>query len=267
MALSYRPEIWAAALRMYLEFPVLRARAGGVLPTECHARVFEQRIADERGRRRSTQRIPADIGRTRSGRFGPFVVHCDSVCQAGPAEPPIGSRSTRWQASRSEASTRTHCLVRELLMLSAVFAGSYFWEVQTAASARWRPPVAATTRCCARGLLVLACSLIEVALSFGRFPFTYGLRCREVHPLGKDGWTKGPCAYLFRRRRRVRNWPYLLDRPDLDRRPLDLDLSILSGSGSMLGRTAIFLHAARFGSTKLSAIDARIGRWSSASWN
>ena len=85
-------------------------------------------------------------------------------------------------------------LVRELLLLCAVLAGSYFWEAQSTGSARWRPPASTTTRYAAVALatLVLA-ALIEVALSFGRFPFTYGQRCLEVRPLGQ-GWVDPRCA-------------------------------------------------------------------------
>ena len=135
--------------------------------------------------------------------------------------------------------------------------GSYFWEAQTAASAGWRPPTPTTTRYAAVALAVLTlAALIEVALSFGRFPFTYGQRCREVHPLAKDGWTEGALRVPVPSAAASVELAVLADRPDLDRRPLDLDLSVLSGSGSIAGNTAIHLHAARFGSTKLPATDA-----------
>ncbi len=53
-------------------------------------------------------------------------------------------------------------------------------------------PSPTTTRYAAVALVVLAlAALIEVALSFSRFPFTYGQRCFEVHPLAEDGWTQG----------------------------------------------------------------------------
>ena len=71
-------------------------------------------------------------------------------------------------------------------------------------------------------------------MSFGRFPFTYGQRCLEVHPLAKDGWTEGVLRVPFRRRRRVRNWSSLADRPDLARRPLAPRPVDPAGGGSPL---------------------------------
>ena len=128
-------------------------------------------------------------------------------------------------------------LVRELLMLLGVFAGSYFWEVQAASSKEWRPPTLTTTRYVAVALAALAfAALIEVALSFGRLPFTYGQRCREVHPLAKDGWTQGVLRVPVPPAAVSAELAVLADRPDLDRRPLELDLSVLSGSGSSLHR-------------------------------
>ena len=67
-------------------------------------------------------------------------------------------------------------LVRELLVLCAVFAGSYFWEVQSASLRRYggRPcPRRLRNAAVALAVLTLA-ALIEVAMSFGRFPFVYG---------------------------------------------------------------------------------------------
>ena len=77
-------------------------------------------------------------------------------------------------------------------------------------------------------------ALIEVALSFGRFPFTYGQRCLEVHPLAKDGWTQGVLRVPVPPAAASAELAVVADRPDLARRPLDLDVSVLSGGGSSL---------------------------------
>ena len=126
-------------------------------------------------------------------------------------------------------------LVRELLVLCAVFAGSYFWEVSSTGSAQWRPPSSATARYASLALaaLVLA-ALTEVALSFSRFPFTYGQRCLEVRPLGQDGWTQGVLRVPVPPTAVSAELAILADRPDLARRPLDLDLSVLSGGEKSL---------------------------------
>ena len=115
--------------------------------------------------------------------------------------------------------------MRELLLLAAVFAGSYFWEAANGDSgvandhherlsvlprSLWRHFVAA---------------LIEVALSFNRFPFTYGQRCFEVRPLAKDGWTRGVLRVQVPPEAANAELTVLAERPDLYRRPLDLTFS------------------------------------------
>jgi hypothetical protein len=136
-------------------------------------------------------------------------------------------------------------LVRELLTFSAVFAGSYFWEVHSSSSAtNWRPPSIATTRNVAIALVVLTLAAItEVALSFDRFPFIYGQRCREVHALGKDGWTQGTLRVHVPPSAVGADLDVFADRPDLDQRPLDLDISVLSGSGTLLAQQRFALTA------------------------
>ncbi len=126
-------------------------------------------------------------------------------------------------------------LVRELLMLCAVFVGSYFWEAQTVTLAQWRPPVPSTMRYAAIALVALTlAALVEVALSFGRFPFSYGLRCLEVHPLSEDGWTQGVLRAPVPPAAASAELTVIAERPDLDRRPLQIDLSVLSGGGALL---------------------------------
>jgi hypothetical protein len=126
-------------------------------------------------------------------------------------------------------------LVREFLMLSAVFAGSYVWEAQTASLAGRSPPTPTTTRYAATAMVVLTlAALVEVAMSFDRFPFTYGQRCREVHSLNKDGWTQGVLRVHVPPAAVSADLTVFADRPDLGRRPLDVDVSVLSGNGTLL---------------------------------
>jgi hypothetical protein len=126
-------------------------------------------------------------------------------------------------------------LVRELLLLSAVFAGSFIWEAQSGGAPWWRPPEGTTVRraTVVLGFLAMA-ALIEVIWSFGRFPFTYGQRCKEVLPLSNDGWTQGVVRIPMPPAVTRAEVLVLADRPDLPRRPLDLDVSFLSGSGKSL---------------------------------
>jgi hypothetical protein len=234
VALSHRPEIWAAAYRMYLEFPFFGLGQGAfyrlsALP-EFSGSEFLVSMRGE-GVHNEFLRILVELGPVGLG-----LVLLIAIPFAR-----LGRQNFHWVSFYALAgiaigSFYTNALlVRELLLLCAVFAGSYFWEAQTAGAARWRPPTATTTRYAAAALLALSlAALIEVAFSFGRFPFTYGQRCREVHPLADDGWTNGALRVPVPAAAASVKLAVLPDRPDLDRRPLDLDLSILSGSGSIL---------------------------------
>ena len=94
-------------------------------------------------------------------------------------------------------------------------------------------------------MAITLAALIEVALSFGRFPFTYGQRCLEVHPLAKDGWTQGVLRVPVPPAAARAELAVLADRPDLDRRPLELGLSVLSGGGTSLATRAVHVYPAR----------------------
>ncbi len=234
VALSHRPEIWAAAYRMYLEFPFFGLGQGAfyrlsALP-EFSGSEFLVRMHGE-GVHNEFLRILVELGPVGLG-----LVLFIAIPFAR-----LGRQNFHWVSFYALAGIAignfytNALLVRELLLLCAVFAGSYFWEAQTAGAPRWRPPTATTTRYAAAALVALSlAALIEVAFSFGRFPFTYGQRCREVHPLAEDGWTNGTLRVPVPAAAASVKLAVLPDRPDLDRRPLDLDLSILSGSGSIL---------------------------------
>ena len=140
----------------------------------------------------------------------------------------VGHRG--WQrVHKRAASARTSVAVVRFSL--AAISG----RRRQARSAAWRPPAQTTTRYAALALGALAlAALIEVALSFGRYPFTYGQRCLKVHPIEKDGWTQGVLRVPVPPAAASAELAIVADRPDLARRPLDLDLSVLSGGGSSL---------------------------------
>jgi hypothetical protein len=232
--LSYRPEIWAAALRMYLAFPLFGLGQGAfyrqsAVP-EFSGSEFLVSMGGE-GIHNDFFRILVELGPVG---FGLVLFMAIPFLK-------LGRQNFHWVSFYALAGIAlgniytNAILVRELLMLCAVFAGSYFWEVQAASSKEWRPPTLTTTRYVAVALAALTiAALIEVALSFGRFPFTYGQRCREVHPLAKDGWTQGILRVPVPPAAASAELALIADRPDLERRALDLDLSILSNGGASL---------------------------------
>jgi O-antigen ligase len=234
VALSHRPEIWAAALRMYLAFPFFGLGQGAfyrlsIVPEFSSSQLLIGVGGD--GVHNEFLRILVELGPVGLGlvlfMVIPFVR--------------LGRQNLHWTSFYALAgialgSIYTNAiLVRELLMLCGVFAGGYFWEVQAAACPRWRPPARTSTRYATVALATLTlAALIEVAFSFGRFPFTYGQRCREVHPLAKDGWTQGVLRVPVPPAAALAELTVLADRPDLERRSLDLELSVLSEGGASL---------------------------------
>ena len=234
VALSNRPEIWAAALRMYFEFPFFGLGQGAfyrlsALP-EFSGSEFLVRMHGE-GIHNEFLRILVELGPIGLGLVLfmaiPFVR--------------LGRQNLHWVSFYALAGIAignfytNALLVRELLLLCAVFAGSYFWEVQSSGSARWRPPTPATTRFTSIGLLILAlAAFVEVALSLNKYPFTYGQRCFEVQPLTEDGWTQGVLRVPVPSEAASAELAVVADRPDLPRRPLDVEISVLSESGSLL---------------------------------
>ncbi len=234
VALSNRPEIWAAALRMYFEFPLFGLGQGAfyrlsALP-EFSGSEFLVRMHGE-GVHNEFLRILVELGP-----IGLGLVLFIAIPFAR-----LGRQNLQWVSFYALTGIvlgnvyTNALLVRELLLLCAVFAGSYFWEVQSSGSARWRPPSPATTRFASIGLLMLAlAAFVEVALSLNKFPFTYGQRCFEVQPLSEDGWTQGVLRIPVPSEAASAELAVVADRPDLARRPLDVEISVLSESGSLL---------------------------------
>jgi O-antigen ligase len=233
-ALSNRPEIWAAALYMYSGFPFFGLGQGAfyrlsAVP-EFSGSEFLSSMRGE-GVHNEFLRILVELGPVGVGLL------------AFSAVPVIGLGRQNLQLVSFYALVgmlignlyTNAMLVRELLMLSAVFVGSYFWEAQSVGLERWRPPVPTTMRYASIVLVALTlAALVEVALSFGRFPFTYGLRCLEVHPLSDDGWTQGVLRAPVPLAAASAEITVIAENPGLERRRLDLDLSVLSGGGVLL---------------------------------
>jgi len=233
-ALSNRPEIWAAALHMYSGFPFFGLGQGAfyrlsAIP-EFSGSEFLSSMRGE-GVHNELLRILVELGPVG---VGLLVFIAIPAIRLGRKNLQLVSFYALVGMLVGNLYTNA-ILVRELLMLCALFVGSYFWEAETAGLERWRPPVPATIRYAGIALVALTlAALIEVALSFGRFPFTFGQRCLEVHPLATDGWTQGVLRVPVPPAASSAELAVLASRPDLDRRPLDLDVSVLSGGGASL---------------------------------
>jgi O-antigen ligase len=234
VTLSYRPEIWTAALRMYLAFPLFGLGQGAFYPLSAVSDFSGSEVLVRLGGdgvhneflRMLVELGPVGVGLALFAAV-PFVR--------------LGSQNLKLVslyalAGMAVVNLYTNVLlVREMLMLCAIFVGSYVWEAQSNATKRWQPPKASTTRAVLLALVAVAiAAAVEVAMSFSRFPFTYGQRCFQPGPLSVDGWTQGVLRVPIPLDAGTAELHISADSPDLDRRPLDLQVSIIDRLGLLL---------------------------------
>lgn len=234
VALSYRPEIWRAAIDMYLAFPFFGLGQGSFY-----------RLSS----------IPGFSGSEVLLSFGGSGAHnyfLQTFVELGPvslvfalliAIPVfrLGKQNLKlisFYALLGIAVGNVYAhslLVRETLMLCAVFLGAYFWESQTVGAGQWRALAPRSTRLALWGAVAFALlGFAEVAQSFGRAPFSYGERCFEQRQVDQDGWTSGLLQQSIPVSAARIEFGLSADRPDLQRRPLTVELSVSKEGGATL---------------------------------
>jgi O-antigen ligase len=233
-ALSQRPEIWGAALDMYSNFPLFGLGQG----------VFYRLSSIE-----AFSGSPTLISLGGSGAHNFFL---QSFVELGPvglgitivAAAPylrmggLNLRLVSFYALAGVAVGNLYAdtlLIRELTMLTAIFAGSYLWEAQMLTGDGLQPLSPSTVRRVTIALLALSLvALVEAALSFDRYPFIYGLRCQEERPLAWDKWTQGTLRVEARQGSTAVNLTLLADRRDLARRPLEVVVAVVDEAAAVL---------------------------------
>jgi hypothetical protein len=234
VALSRRPEIWAAAIRMYFAFPLFGLGQGAfyrlsAVPDFSRSEFLAGMNGE--GVHNEFLRVLVELGPIGLG-LALFVAV--PYLKLGRANLKLVSFYAL--AGIAIGSVYTNALlVRELLILLGVFAGSYFWQAGSTVSVAWSPPNSRTTRIVslvAAGVAIAA--LVEVILSLGRFPFTYGLRCQQLRPLAGDGWTQGAARIPIPPAAATAKLSVVADRPDLAWRPLSLKVLVVSEDSDVL---------------------------------
>ena len=241
VALSHRPEIWTAAAKMYSGFPLFGLGQGAFVRLSSIAQFSEsgtlERLGGGGAHNYFLQSF-VELGPVGSGLFALVLV---PVARLGRDN--LRLVSFYGLVGIAIGNLYAHSLlVREMLMLAAIFAGAYLWEAKTLAPARWRPVGARGIRAATVALLALAlAAFVEVAFSFGRYPFVYGLRCQEARPLTWDHWTQGTLRVPVPPESSIVQMVLHADRLDLERRPLDVALAIVDQDGQRrLERTETF---------------------------
>lgn len=233
-ALSHRPEIWLAALRMYLASPVFGLGQGAF---------YRLSAIPEFSR---TEAL------TQLGGSGAHNYFLESFVELGLVACVIalyifwpfarlGVRNFRLISfyallGMAIGNLYAHAfLVREMLLLAAIFLGGYLWEVRTHAHVRSLEPEPANAK--QRTIIVafIAClALADFVSSFSRFPFTYGQRCFRENPLEDDGWTRGVFRLQLPHEVSRVNLQLQADHFQLARRGLEVEVAIIEGRGRKL---------------------------------
>jgi hypothetical protein len=258
VALSHRPEIWAAAAKMYSGFPLFGLGQGAFVRLSSIAQ-FSESGALERlgggGAHNYFLQSFVELGPVGLGLFALILV---PVVRLGRDN--LRLVSFYGLVGVAIGNLYAHSLlVRETLMLAAIFAGVYFWEAKTLAPERWRPVGALGMRAATVAILALAlAAFVEVAFSFGRSPFVYGLRCQEARPLTWDHWTQGTLRVPVPPGASNVKLVLHADRLDLKRRSLDVALAIVDQDDQRrLERTETFDLKDRGPRSVSLAVDAK----------
>ena len=228
-ALSHRPEIWAASLGMYFASPLFGLGQGAFYQLSSIPEFSKTQALTELGG---------------SGAHNYFL---QSVVELGPigllfalyiSLPFLRLRARNFRLVSTYVllgiavgNLYAHSLlVREMLMLAAIFVGSYLWEAEAVEpSGPWSPGPTATRRTSLAIFVLLVIAIVDYATSFSRFPFTYGERCFKSQGLELDGWTAGILRIQLPHEVTKLTMTVLADRPDLSRSALDLDVAVVEG--------------------------------------
>jgi O-antigen ligase len=239
-SMSHRPEIWRSALEMYSSFPLFGLGQGSFYRLSGLAGFSSSETLRSLGGSSTHNyflQTFVELGPVAAIVGLLILVPCLRLGRRN-----FGLVSFYALAGIALGNLYAHSLlVRETLLLCAVFAGAYFWEAQALGAGAWRPLRPATMRIAA--LLAAALALlagVEVARSFERAPFTYGRMCfGEPRAQTADGWASGLWRMAIPPAATRVQLSWKADRPDLERRPMSFELSAARAGGSELSSMSV----------------------------
>jgi hypothetical protein len=232
VALSYRPEIWGAAIDMYSVFPFFGLGQGSFYRLSSLPAFSDSEVLLSFGGSGAHNYLLQTF--VELGPVGLLFALLVAIPVFRLGKQNLGLISFYALLGIGVGNIYAHSLlVRETLMLGAVFGGIYCWECEAHGAARWRPVEPGTTRFVSWGVAVFfLLGIVEVAQSFSRTPFNFGERCFEHRQVAQDGWTSGLLRQPIPATAARIDIALLAERPDLKRRPLAIDLSVAAENGA-----------------------------------
>ena len=166
VALSHRPEIWAAAAKMYSGFPLFGLGQGAFVRLSSIAQFSESGALERLGGGGAHNYFLQSFVELGPVGLGLFALIFVPVVRLGRDN--LRLASFYGLVGIAVGNLYAHSLlVRETLMLAAIFAGAYLWEAKTMAPERWRPVGSRGMRAATVAILALAlAAFVEVAVSW-----------------------------------------------------------------------------------------------------
>jgi hypothetical protein len=238
--MSHRPEIWRSALEMYSSFPLFGLGQGSFYRLSGLAGFSSSetlRLLGGSGTHNYFLQTFVELGPV-AGIAGLLIlVPCLRLGRRN-----FGLVSFYALVGIALGNLYAHSLlVRETLLLCAIFAGAYFWEAQALGPGVRRPVRPTTMRIAALSAAALALFAgLEVVRSFERAPFTYGRMCyAEPQPQSADGWASGLWRMAIPPAAARVQLSWKADRPDLERRAMSFEFSAARSGGSVLSTMTV----------------------------
>lgn len=237
-----RPEIFAAAIRMFSSFPLMGLGLGDFFRMSGNAEFSQSALLSVRGGENAHNYFLQTL--TETGLLGTLALAFSLTA------PLIFSRQRMLLMPAAIAlfavllgNVYAHSLlVRENLILAAVLMGLMYsiYGMQVERGLINNSPSKPGASVKSAVVLAMCCVLVvgaikEVYLSFTSFPFQYGSACFVAKPLTADGWSSGKTmAFALPVGAHGIRVPVEVTRPGLAKHPLEANLQIIGLRWSVL---------------------------------
>jgi O-antigen ligase len=237
--LGYRPEIWMAAVRMYLEFPAFGLGQGTFYRLSAiHSFAGSELLFQLGGEHAHNYFLQSFVELGPIGASLALLSLLPVLFRVGRKN--IMSVALLGLGGVAIGNVYAHSLlIREMLLITATLFAVYLREAEVLRPDSVLAPSTSIERSIKLGLFALVIlAIADVVTSFQRFPFSYGQRCYEQRQWN-DGWVSGllrqPVPEGATRVELGLSWP----RRDLEHRELAINVSIAAPDGEVLDNVVL----------------------------